>query len=267
MAGYGDELIATGLARGAADRGRRVAFGDGRRILWGPHSAEVFKGNPNIAPPGSERAADIEWVDYYKGHRLYNVGHGTHWVWNYQFRPQPGELFFSPAEIEFAECFDPGFVVVEPNVPWHKPQAANKDWGFSKYERVAGLLRKAGREVVQFAVGRDRLSNVRTVTTPSFRHSLAVLRRAALVITPEGGLHHGAAATGTPAVVLFGGFIPPEATGYAMHANLTAGGAKACGLLSPCRHCRAAMDSISVDEVMAAAERQMAKSKALVSAC
>jgi hypothetical protein len=53
-------------------------------------------------------------------------------------------------------------------------------------------------------------------------------------------------------VVLFGGFIPPQVTGYPGHVNLT-GGAVACGSLQRCSHCQAAMNAISVDEVHAAA--------------
>ncbi len=30
--GYGDNLMATGMARGAACRGKRIAFGNGRRL-------------------------------------------------------------------------------------------------------------------------------------------------------------------------------------------------------------------------------------------
>lgn len=248
MAGLGDELIATGLARGAAERGKRIAFGDGRRILWGPHSPEIFKGNPNIAPPGCHRDQNIEWIKYYKGHRIYNIGHGDHWEWNYDFRPKPGEMFLDLHEIEFAKTVLQGVVLIEPNVPWHKTCAVNKDWGFERYQAVADRLLKMGCRVGQFDFGRDRLAGVQLISTPSFRHSMAVLQRAALVICPEGGLHHAAAAMGTPAVVLFGGFIPPEATGYLIHTNLT-GGARACGRVSRCEHCRAAMDVIKVDDV------------------
>jgi hypothetical protein len=53
-------------------------------------------------------------------------------------------------------------------------------------------------------------------------------------------------------VVLFGGFIPPQVTGYPTHTNLTAGSA-ACGKLQSCSHCRAAMDAISVEKVMKSA--------------
>jgi hypothetical protein len=258
MAGYGDELIGSALAKGAHARGKRIAFGDGRRILWGPHSGEIFKGNPNIAAPGSERDADVEWIRYHKGHRIYAIGCGTHWKWNKSFNAQPGEVFLDRAEIEFGEGLGEGFVVIEPNVPWHKAQAQNKDWGLKKYQSVATELMKRGYDVVQFAVGRDRLAGVRVVATQSFRHSLAVLRRAALAIVPEGGLHHAAAAVGVRAVVLFGGFIPPGATGYAMHVNLT-GGARACGSITRCDHCQMAMAAISIDDVLSHADGILAK--------
>ena len=62
-------------------------------------------------------------------------------------------------------------------------------------------------------------------------------------------MHHAAAALGIDAVVLFGGFISPQITGYEYHANLT-GGVKACGNLYTCAHCRKAMDSISIDDVL-----------------
>lgn len=250
--GYGDDVMGSGLARGAAARGKRIAFGDGRRITWGPWSEPVFRHNPNVARPGSEGAPDLEWIAHYKGHRLYNRQGAGRWVWSETFSPVPGEMFFEPAELEFAARHGQGFVLIEPNVPWHKSVAPNKDWGLARYQAAADRLRASGHDIVQFGHGRDRIEGARRIDAPDFRHALAVLGRARLAILPEGGLHHGAAALGVPAVVLFGGFIPPRVTGYAMHINLT-GGATACGSLAPCRHCRDAMDAISVDDVTAAA--------------
>lgn len=93
--GRGDNIMATGLARGAAARGKRIAFGDGRRIAWDQHSKEIFRGNPNIAPPGSEADPDLEWIDYRTGHRIYNGLDRARrrWIWNMDFRPVPGEFF------------------------------------------------------------------------------------------------------------------------------------------------------------------------------
>lgn len=246
--------MATGLARGAKARGKRVAFGDGQRIIWGPWSEPMFRHNPNIARPGEESAKDVEWIAHYKGSRLYNSvsRDRNYWVWNMAFRPIPGELFFDDAELEFGHTAGSGFVLIEPNVPRQKSVAPNKDWGAARYQQVADRLRTAGYRIVQFAHGRDRLQGVEVIHATEFRQALAALARAAIYIGPEGGLHHGAAALGIPAVVLFGGFIPPQVTGYAGHTNLT-GGVEACGSLRPCSHCRRAMRAISIDRVHAAA--------------
>jgi len=248
--GLGDEVMASGLARAVRKNGNRAAFGDGRRIMWGPWSEEIFRHNPHIARPGDERDGDLQWIDFYKGHRHYNKLDKVlgRWIWNYGFKATPGEIIFDSREIEYADKIGQFFVVIEPNVPWHKSVAPNKDWGLGRYQQVADRLLLAGYDVVQFSHGRDRLRGVRMVETPTFRHALAALNRASVAVLPEGGLHHGAAALGIPAVVIFGGFVPPQVTGYAMHINLN-GNADACGSLSKCQHCREALDRITVDEV------------------
>lgn len=254
--GLGDNLIATGMARGAAKRGNRIAFGNGTKIIWDVNSPEIFRNNPNIAPAGSEHSGNIEWIEFYKGRRKYNRLVGDRWVWNYDFQAAPGEMFFDANENIFRLGILSGFVLIEPNLPWHKSVAPNKDWGKANYQAVADQLRAEGHDVVQFSFGRDRLSCVRVIETKSFRQALAALSRAKLAVMPEGGLHHGAAAVGVPAVVLFGGFIPPEVTGYAGHTNLT-GGAEACGSLKRCEHCQQAMQKISREEVLAAARERL----------
>src|SRR5262249_18357046 len=144
---------------------------------------------------------------------------------------------------------------VEPNVPWHKSVAVNKDWGLKNYQAVVDRLIKDGFDVVQSSYGRDRLSGVRVVKTPTFRDALSVMSGARAALVPEGGLHHGAAAVGIAAVVIFGGFIPPTVVGYDTHHNLTGNSTEACGSLTRCDHCRRAMASISVEEVYQAVKR------------
>ncbi len=250
--GHGDQLMAAGMAKGANARGRRIAFGDKHRIIWDQHSADLFRGNPNVAKPGSERDADIEWVAYYKGHRIYNRQNGVRWDWNYDFKPIPGEVFFDTNEIRNAKRYGDGFVLIEPNLPAFKSCAPNKDWGLKKYQKVADALNADAVRVAQF-VRPDVpvLNGVERFKSLSFRDALGIMAHSKLYVGPEGGLHHGAAAVGKPAVVLFGGFIPPQVTGYDTHINLT-GGAEACGSLKPCKHCRQAMAAITADEVLSA---------------
>jgi hypothetical protein len=247
--------MASGFARGASVRGKRIAFGDCRRIIWDLHSEEIFRGNPNIAPPGVERSGNLEWIAFYKGNRLYNRSDGRRWIWNMGFKAIPGEIFLSRQEKKYAETVGRDFIVIEPNVPMQKSVASNKQWPVERYAEVARSLKADGHDVVQFNYGKGvKLSAARQVISPHFRHGIAILNRAALYIGPEGGLHHAAAAVGIPGVVLFGGFIPPAVTGYSGHTNLTGGVDEACGSLSPCQHCKEAMNRISVDEVMESAK-------------
>ena len=254
--GYGDNIMATGMAKGAAKRGKRIAFGDGEKILWDHYSEAIFQDNSNIAPPGSEGDKDLEWIPYYRGNRLYNTHVGNKWVWNYDFKPIPGEIKFSPTELNFASNFSEGFVLVEPHVPNWKACAPNKRWPLERYAHIAKLLKKHDFRVKQFITSQGpQLSGLEIIKAPTFRHALAVLARARLYIGPEGGLHHGAAAVGVPGVVIFGSFIPPSVTGYDIHTNIAA--SEACGSLTPCEHCAAAMQSITIRQVYEAVMEQL----------
>lgn len=257
--GWGDEILSTGLARGAKARGKRIAFGNGQRIMWGPWCEQMFRDNPNIARPGDEGAADIEWVHHYKGHRLYVKTHPKYkWIYNKAFRVVPGEMFFSADELEFAENTASGFVLIEPRV---KPCYPNKQWPVERYAQVARRLIESGQRVAQFVYdGEAKLlcEGVEAIATPKLRLALSVLARAGLYIGPEGALAHGAAAVGVKSVVIFGGFTDPQVVGYAGNMNLT-GGAPPCGNHKFCNHCKAAMAAISVEKVYQSAFKLLAR--------
>ncbi len=247
-------MIATGLARGAAARGKKIAFGSNGHIMWSSQDHEIFHGNPNIAPPGSERAKDLEWIDYRKGHRLYGTVSGGRWIFR-DFKCVPGQVFFTDEERTFGLAARVQ-IVLEPRV---KPRGAcdgsNKSWGVARYQALADELRKMGYQCAQLVPpGQPPLLNkgVAAIYTRTFRLALAVLQHAQLFVGPEGGLHHGAAMANIPAVVLFGGFNTPRSTGYDTHTNIVVGD-KPCGSIAPCRHCQDAMASISVEQVLHAA--------------
>jgi len=250
--GIGDDIIATSFAKGAAEAGKLVAFGDGKKIIWGPHSEMVFKNNPNIARPGQERG-NVTWVQYYKGHRIYNALGPGRWIWNYDFKVKPGEFFFDEAE-RIEDKYANRLILIEPNLP-KKRHIQNKTWPKDRWVEVYQRLAKAGWFVRQFDYGGSVDLMTVKIKTKSFRHAAAVLKTARLIILPEGGLHHAAAAVGTPAVVLFGGFAPPAVLGYDEHTNLTGGVTRACGSFDTCQHCIEAMNAITVDSVVGAAER------------
>lgn len=256
--GLGDQLIGTGLAKGAAARGKRIAFGNQIKLIWDHNSEQVFRGNPNIAFPGHERQPDVEWIDYFKGSRKYNRQGDGHWIWNLNWKCTPGEIFLTVSEIANGKRAGSDFILLEPNVESWKQSSPNKDWGISKYQAVATRLIEDGHKVVQFTYPKAGpvVRGAKAVQTSSFRDAMSVMRNAKLYIGPEGGLHHAAAALGKPAVVLFGGFIPPSVTGYDFHANLV-GSDRFCGSFSKCQHCLSAMQSIGVETVYSAAKEKL----------
>src|ERR1700751_5669108 len=101
--GLGDNLMASGMARGAQARGKRIAFGDGKQILWDHQSEQVFRKNPNVAFPGCERDGDLEWIPFYRGNRIYNTQAHNRWMWNYDFKAVPGEVFLTQEELQFGQ--------------------------------------------------------------------------------------------------------------------------------------------------------------------
>jgi hypothetical protein len=253
--GFGDELLGAGLARGAAARGKRAALGDGNRIIWHNNAHEIFSGNPHVAAPGDEGAADIEWIEHYPGARAYaRMEKNRTWCFNPAFRAVPGEIFLTEDEDRVADQVAPGFAVIEPNV---KRLAPNKQWPQDRYQAVCVWLVDRGIKVIQFDHGAFKLRGACHVRSPHFRHALALLKRAALYIGPEGGLHHGAAALNIPAIVIFGGFIAPQVTGYDDHVNLFTGTDLGCGHVDRCSHCDDCMKRITAEQVIEAAKERL----------
>src|SRR5262245_29546604 len=120
VVGYGDNIMATGMAKRVKGTQKRVAFGDGKKIIWDHLSAQVFKYNPNIAPPKCEGDRDLEWIPFYRGNRIYNRHdvERNRWVWNYDFHAEPGEIYLDMLEQRFVveRVRVDNYVVVEPNV-------------------------------------------------------------------------------------------------------------------------------------------------------
>lgn len=243
--GWGDELMASGQARGIHARtGRRVQIIDRHRVArWNV----LWDGLDYIARP-SERG-QFEYLLNSSGERPYHLGkQRERWIFNPSFRAEPAQIAFNAEELEFAGYYRPQ-IVVEPNL---KPRAiVNKDWGWERWEAFAELARAAGLELVQLGPsGTRQLQGVALIETRDFRHGCAVLARAQAFVGHEGGLHHAAAALGVPGVVIFGGFTPVELTGYAIHRNLGVGMREACGMRLPCKHCAREMAAIAPARVL-----------------
>jgi len=186
--------------------------------------------------------------------RPYHVGYSAEsecFTWNYGFKAEPGELYLTA---EQKKVGDVGAVIIEPNTK-QMPLSRNKAWPMDRWQKVVDAL-----DLPWVQLGpRDipSLLRVRRVVTPTFTHALGWLYNCALIVTTDGALHHAAAALGKPAVVLWGGLVPPRILGYDTHTNICH--AKTwCGSNFDCKHCREAMSLITVEEVCEAIKHHRA---------
>ena len=229
-----------------------MSIGEAKRLHW-MHGTPVMIVGRNGRPIQSELFDGVPYLTTkpLRGplyHRLVN-GPGVRpyiasktaekWTWR-PYQPEPADVVFTAAELAFAKPYR-GKVMVEPNVKdiGHR----NKDWGWPNWWKFDAIARFHG--LLQCTrKGDPVLPNAQIVPTASFRQTMAVLSVCKAYVGPEGGLHHAAAAVGVPAVIIFGGFIAPNITGYRQHRNLFTGG-KPCGMRTDCKHCREAMNKIT----------------------
>jgi hypothetical protein len=288
--GYGDELMAIGDAwrvHQADPRRRRVAIGDGRRLRC--DHPELRRGLDTFiaSPEDLEARPDLPWVISYRGVRPYHdhdgmravlrqleplrsrlpgasapgriVGRLGRYMFRMDYRPTPAPIVLDEREQQLhASWRQRRFIIIEPNI---KPAAsAGKQWPVERYAEVASALSKVV-EVWQVAGpnGGLALPGVPALPRTTFRDMLPIMKAAQLYIGAEGGLHHAAAAMHTRAVVIYGGYTPPEVTGYAGHVCLTGSATYACGVhVGECLHCADAMRSITPAEVVSHARRMLA---------
>lgn len=144
------------------------------------------------------------------------------------------------------------FILIEPNTKL-ATLSKNKQWGVERWQAVVNALPQF--RFVQFKQGKYRLEGVEAVASDSPRKAFALLRRATLLLGPDGALHHAAAALNIPAVVVWGGLASPRNLGYDQHVNLH-GGSKPCGSKLPCLHCRQELDRITPQMVIDAVRKE-----------
>lgn len=244
--GLGDEIMVTGRARVMQQtdpRKCRVTY-QGKANRWSP----VWDGNPRIAKlneAGDFQELQARGADNMRPYHTAKTP--ERWSYNLNFRPEVGEIYFTDAERTFG-ARHAGLIILEPHI---KPGASpNKNYGWTRWNKVAWLLGRAGFRVTQ--LGNDStqlLEGAELVVTKTFRLACAVMARARAAVLPDGGLHHAAAAVGVPAVVIMGGFTPVELTGYAIHRNLGVSLGDSCGSRLPCKHCAAEMSKITPEQV------------------
>jgi hypothetical protein len=247
--GWGDEIMATADVRAMQQKDpRKVAvLGKNGLARWHP----IWDQNERIATPDEVAlGVPVQWLNNYAGHRPYldYARSDRNRFYFTDYRAQPGEIVLTREELAWgAARVDPGSILLEPNLK--NGATPNKNWGSANWAALAQLLAD-DFPLIQIGPmrGYRQLKRARFVETPTVRAAASVVAAVRAAVLPEGGLHHAAAALGVRAVVLFGGYISPDTTGYAAHTNLFTGGV-ACGMRVRCEHCRDAMRAITAQQV------------------
>lgn len=144
-------------------------------------------------------------------------------------------------------------------LPWVAMQSTgttvwthNKNWYPERFVEVALRLQGKAR-VVQLGLPEDPdlPSDLDLRGRISPREAAAAIASCKAAVCQEGYLMHAAAAVGTPAVVVFGGFIAPWESGYPWNVNLFSQlPCSPCWLTDKCPYEKKCMQRISPDTVI-----------------
>lgn len=260
--GFGDALMASGEVRELRSIKPNFKFiiGDGKKSYWN----EIFDNNPYIIKETElNNYKNVCWIKNYEGNRPYR-NYGNHlpknnYNWKNKFKVKKGEIFFSKNENALAnkaiisikkKIGEKKLIFIEPYVK-KRLGYENRDWGFDKWQKVVTEL-KNKYEFIQFSYGTNTpIKGCINIHGLNFRSSVAILSKCDLFIGTEGGMHHAAAAVNTKAVVIFGGHISPNITGYDFHTNLyIKNSLSPCGNKFFCDHCQKCLEEITIEKVI-----------------
>jgi ADP-heptose:LPS heptosyltransferase len=129
-------------------------------------------------------------------------------------------IYLEEEEIARAEARFPGKYIAVCPVGKTIFSANRRDWGLEKFQKTRDLLSEY--KFVQVGLETDPLlNNVLDARGLSIRESAAVLRNAWFFLGLEGGFMHVAKAVDTRSVIVFGGYILPEVSGYSGNVNIS----------------------------------------------
>lgn len=243
--GIGDELMMAGEARRLAGDSTR------RYLMTGKHGEPrwhfVWEGNRHVAAPGQPHDGEIGFIN---GTRPYIERLTPERYFFREYSPAQAFLRLSAQGAVFSRLAAGG-VVFNPMIK--RKASPNKAWGLDRWRALIAENRDV-RWIQLMEPGAPRLRGAEHLATPNFFDAVGAIRGAAAAVVSEGALHHVAAAVGTPAVVIRGGFISPRVTGYPGQRDLYVQDERypfGCGMRTPCAHCADAMAAIKPDMVMA----------------
>lgn len=267
FAGLGDDLFVSTIAY-------HLWKQDGRKVFVAGSHPELFRGNPGawVIPTHSQKIAHqigrlfiklrvIESMTY-MGYQPEEKGGGMKPMDSHIFEvlakkvglksvPIKPEFFLSKKE-QIQSALPPG---AKPWVAMHSTGVTemtdNKNWYPERFLELSKKLRENYR-IVQLGRTCDPALEVdldlRGKIRP--REAAAVLASCFGLVCQVGFLMHAAAAVGTRAVVIYGGFEAPWESGYKQNINIfTKLPCSPCWLREPCPYNKECMQKIDVESV------------------
>lgn len=282
FAGLGDDLFVNTIVY-------HLWKQEGRKVVVAGRHPELFRGNPGawIIPTRSQKIAHqigrfllnlriIESMTY-MGYQTEQSEGGMKPMNSHIFEllSQKVELKNAPKkpEIFLTTKEKNRFALPTGTKPWIAMHSTgvtemteNKNWYPERFLEVSKRLKEAYR-LVQLGRSSDPALEVdldlRGKIRP--RAAAAVLASCSVLLCQVGFLMHAAAAVGTRAVVIYGGFEAPWESGYEQNINLyTKLPCSPCWLRGPCPYDKECMKQISVDEVMNSVSEALNKKMASV---
>ena len=271
--GYGDDLLITSYASKIKKKFPKKQIVIGNRSKKQAYHSIIYDNNPNISDCRNlDLSRPIYVIDYHPENRPYinyEKSTNTKYIWNKNFRPSPGEIFFSETEdnnaneiIKKAKEFwgkknkksykNIIFLEATSTKVNHKNfniKHINKDWGFDNWLNLINRIKNDYLIIQSVHAETKEIDGIFSPKNIDFRLACAILNKCDLYVGLEGGFGHAAAALKKKAVVYFGGWISPELIGYNFHKNIYFKNTKSpCGeYRSICEHCEVARREISVE--------------------
>ena len=129
------------------------------------------------------------------------------------------ELYLSDQEIENAKNIYPSEYVAIAPTGKTKFSANRKEWGFDNFQKIVNSFPEI--KFVQIGISSEPLlENVVDARNLSLRDTAALLYNSLFFLGLEGGFMHMSKAVGKTSIIIFGGYIKPEISGYKDDENI-----------------------------------------------
>ena len=237
----------------------------------------IYDHNPNISDCRSlDKSKKIHLIDHHQLNRPYidyTNSTKSKYIWNNNFKPTPGELYFNNEELTLANKIMQDAKTFwkdkHPNKDYHGKifletsstkidhknwslKHFNKDWSKQNWEKLIDKLKDYYLIIQSTHHKTIKNNHVFKTNKMNFRVACATMDLCDLYVGPEGGFSHVAGALNKSAVVYYGGWIDPNIIGYDFHTNIYYKNKNSpCGMYrEKCNHCEEARNKISVEHFL-----------------